>query len=313
MLNFFLVIRNRFAHGRILITLKFINFILYLTQIVGEPGMFKGGRYRMVNLSLPLLALALASCQSTDGMGGANSKDNKTPDQPTAAMAKAEPGKFDVEIKIAAQQAEAGRKYLEAAQHYHALMTRDPGNLEFGLGLGRNLRYGGSAQQDIDLMTSLMQVHGRIAVLLLELGKAYVSTDQMNLAVPILEEARARAPESWEVWSALGVAFDYQAKFDQAREAYAQSLLLSPRNPDVLNNLALSQAQSGDLDGAIATLEQAADQPLAVPQIRQNLALMMALKGDPEAAERWARKDLPASVADENAKFYQYLSEGKTY
>jgi Flp pilus assembly protein TadD len=70
----------------------------------------------------------------------------------------------------------------------------------------------------------------------------------------------------------------------------------------------LSQASSGDLDGAIATLEQAIDQPAASAQTRQNLALLMALKGDPDAAERLARKDLPPDVADNNNAYFRMIS-----
>jgi Flp pilus assembly protein TadD len=104
------------------------------------------------------------------------------------------------------------------------------------------------------------------------------------------------------------VAYDYQTDYADAREAYAQALIASPKNPSVLNNLALSQASSGDLDGAIATLQQAIDQPSAVAQTRQNLALMLALKGNPDAADRLARKDLPSDVADNNMAYFRMIA-----
>lgn len=215
---------------------------------------------------------------------------------------------IDPQILEAARRAEAQHNYLEAAQHYQTLLGRTPNNVDLALSLVRNLRYGGSGQQAIEVTNNLIARDGRTAPLLTELGKAYVSTDQMNLAIPVLEEAAALAPDQWDIQAALGVAKDYSGRFDEARSAYTAALVLSPRNPEILNNLALSQAQSGDLDGAIETMNQAVDQPTATPQVRQNLALLLALRGDTAGADRVARKDLPREVADENAKFYRYLA-----
>jgi tetratricopeptide (TPR) repeat protein len=114
------------------------------------------------------------------------------------------------------------------------------------------------------------------------------------------------------VLSTLGVAYDYEGGYADARDAYAQALIASPSNPTVLNNLALSQAASGDLDGAIATLQQAIDQPAALAQTRQNLALLLALKGDPDGAERLARKDLPPEIADGNISYFRMISAAAT-
>ena len=55
-------------------------------------------------------------------------------------------------------------------------------------------------------------------------------------------------------------------------------------------------------------LAQAIDQPAANAQTRQNLALLLALKGDPNSAERLARKDLPPELADSNTAYYRMIS-----
>jgi Flp pilus assembly protein TadD len=184
--------------------------------------------------------------------------------------------------------------------------------MNLGLSLARNLRFSGQAQNAIVVIGQLIAKQGRTPPLLTELGKAYLAADQDNLALPTLLEAKEKAPNDWDVLSTLGVAYDYQGNYAEARVAYAQALIASPSNPAVLNNLALSQASGGDLDGAIATLEQAIDQPAASAQTRQNLALLMALKGDPDAAERLARKDLPPDVADNNNAYFRMISAGAT-
>jgi Flp pilus assembly protein TadD len=241
------------------------------------------------------LVLGLGACESGGG-------------ETTITNAAEASATIDPQIMEAARRAETQHNYLEAAQHYQTLLARSPNSTDLAMGLVRNLRYGGSGQQAIEVVNNLIARDGRTAPLLTELGKAYISADQMNLAIPVLEEAAALAPDQWDIQAALGVAKDYSGRFDEARSAYAAALLLSPRNPEILNNLALSQAQSGDLDGAIETMNQAVDQPTATPQVRQNLALLLALRGDTNGADRVARKDLPREIADENAKYYRYLA-----
>lgn len=246
-----------------------------------------------------IAAIALAS-----GLGACGSSGPGDHAVPAEAASK----QFDPQLYEAARRAESQHNYLEAAQHYQSLLARDGENTELALALVRNLRYGGSGQQAAEIVNSLIAREGRTAPLLVELAKAYVAGDQMNLAVPVLEEAAGLAPDQWDIPATLGVALDYQDRYPEAQQAYARALQLSPQNPDVLNNMALSQAQAGDLDGAIATLKQAVDQPSATPQVRQNMALLLAFQGDVEGAERWARKDLPREVADENGKFYRYVA-----
>jgi Flp pilus assembly protein TadD len=208
----------------------------------------------------------------------------------------------------AAKQAEASYNYGDAVGIYQSLYQQNPNDLDLALSLARNLRFSGQTQQDIGLVNQLIGKNGRTAPLLVELGKAYLAGDQDNLALPTLLEAKGLEPNNWEILSTIGVAYDYQGDYANARDAYAQALIASPSNPTVLNNLALSQASSGDLDGAIATLQQAVDQPSASAQTRQNLALLMALKGDSNAAERLARKDLPPEVADNNNAYFRMIS-----
>lgn len=263
------------------------------------------GRFLAKLLAAAGLAASIAACGMLPESAKSTTADAN--DGKVAATA-SKPSELDPQIKLAALQAEAQNNYLEAAQHYQSLLTRDPDNFELAMGLVRNLRFAGSSPQDIDLLNQLIAKHGRTQQLLTELGKSYIAGDKMNLAIPVLQEAAAMPGATWDTFSALGVAFDYEGDFTHAREVYTQALLLSPRNPEILNNLALSQAQSGDLDGAIQTLGQAVDQASASPQVRQNLALMLALRGDVAGAERLARKDLPRELADQNSEYYRYLA-----
>lgn len=211
-------------------------------------------------------------------------------------------------LRNAATAAESSYDYRAAANHYRALLERHPNDATIAMSFARNLRFSGSPQEAIEVLKRLNEVHGPNAVALLELGRAHLAADQLNLAVRYLTEAKTLAPGSWEVRSTLGVAHDYSGKHAEAQAEYAEALTLSPDNPAILNNLGLSLAQTGDLDGALAVLRKAVDQPSATAQVRQNLALALALKGDSAAAERLARKDLPPAMAADNAGYYRLLA-----
>jgi len=217
----------------------------------------------------------------------------------------------DVEpaLRQAAIMSERNASYGEAAQHYAALHSKHPEDKAITMALARNLRFAGNPQQAIAVLNSASATQAPDALTLLELGKDYLAADQLNLAKPTLERAKAAAPLNWEILSSLGVVYDYEGQYKQAQEQYDAALFLDPENPTILNNKALSLAQEGRLDEAVKTMQAATDQPAASAQARQNLALLMALKGDAEAAERLARKDLPPALAEANIEYYRSIAK----
>lgn len=227
----------------------------------------------------------------------------------TVPQEAAKPANVEPALRQAAMMSERNASYGEAAQHYAALHAKYPQDKAITMALARNLRFAGNPQQAIAVINSATAGQSPDALMLLELGKDYLAADQLNLAKPTLERAKAAAPLNWEILSSLGVVYDYEGEYSQAQQQYDAALFLDPENPTVLNNKALSLAQEGRLDEAVTTMKIATDQPSASAQARQNLALLMALKGDAEAAERLARKDLPPSVAEANIEYYKSLAK----
>ena len=218
--------------------------------------------------------------------------------------------KVDVEptIRQAAALAERNGSYGEAARHYASLHSRHPEDKVITLALARNMRFAGNPQQSIALLSELAAQTGE-PMMLLELGKDYLAADQLNLAKPTLERAKVAAPLNWEILSSLGVVYDYDGNYKAAQDQYEAALFIQPDNPIILNNKALSLAQEGKLDDAVKVMQAAIDSPHASAQTRQNLALLMALKGDAASAERLARKDLPPEVAEANIEYYRALAK----
>ena len=246
------------------------------------------------------LSLAMSGCAMVADSG-------PKPADPAATAANVEPA-----LRQAAMMAERNAGYGEAAQHYAALHSKYPEDKAITLALARNLRFAGNPQQAIAVINSTTAGQSPDALMLLELGKDYLAADQLNLAKPTLERAKTAAPLNWEVLSSLGVVYDYEGQYSLAQQQYDAALFLDPDNPTVLNNKALSLAQEGRLDDAVKIMQTATDQPSASAQARQNLALLMALKGDAAAAERLARKDLPPAVAEANIEYYRSLAKPDT-
>ena len=73
--------------------------------------------------------------------------------------------------------------------------------------------------------------------------------------------------------------------------------------------MSLSLAQEGKLVPAIRLLEGLVRSEYSNPQVRQNLALFNALRGDLQSAEELARQDLPTNIVAENFSSFRLLQE----
>jgi Flp pilus assembly protein TadD len=255
------------------------------------PGFWHNRRMRLRPLPLLALLVALAACEALDS-------GDKLPNSA-----------IDPTLKEAVAEAEQAQDYMAAANYYRSLHERNPTDLAVVLPYARSLRLVGLCEESIEVLTPLVEAHPKHTALLFELAKNQIGAARPADAVPILKRLVGLDKKMWEAWSALGVAHDYLGQNAEAQENYLQALALAPENPMVLNNLALSQARAGALPIAIATLERAARHPRARAQVRQNLAVMLALKGDAGAAERLVRQDLPTDMALRNAALYRLLSK----
>ena len=215
---------------------------------------------------------------------------------------------IDDSFESAAKASEASGDWLAAAGFWQSLLDRDPTNLEASLGLAENLRRLGQYDLALDVLRrALSQVPDDPQVLSLY-GRTLVQSGDAVDAIDPLNRAAERDDTAWENYAALGVAFGMLNQPERAEEANLRALALSPDNPNVLNNMGLAAAMDGDLDGAIDLLERAAEHDEADVTVRQNLALLLAYRGDLARAEELARQDLPEDMADRNVAFYKSLS-----
>lgn len=211
-------------------------------------------------------------------------------------------------LRAAAAAAEASHDYKGAVQHLGTLYQRRGDDKGIAIALARNMRYSGQAQGAADIMQGQLTRLPNDPDLLIELGKDYLAADRVALALRTLEQGQPYAATRWELFATKAVALDTLGRNQDAQAAYGRALELSPDNPAILNNLGLSQALAGRLDEGIATLARAADLPTAPTQLRQNLALLLALKGDAAQAEKLTRNGLAPEVARANSEVLRAIA-----
>jgi len=176
----------------------------------------------------------------------------------------------------------------------------DPMDPVAGVKAAQALRELGRFDQAAEMAGRVLVVQPANVEAMLEAGRAHIARGQAFYGIASLEGARNARPSDWRAWSLLGAAYEQVRRPDDARAAWAQALLLSPDNPDVLSNMAISAMTRGDTAGAEPLLRRAAAQPGASLKVRLNLAMVLGLTGKMAEAEQMLRRDLPPDAADRN-------------
>lgn len=245
--------------------------------------------FRSARAVAVVLALAVASCQSPesgDEFEGASLRD--------------------ILLKSAAESGDS-YDYRAAAAAYRTLYLRDRKDTDVVLGYARNLRFVGALKQAAEVLDHGLKDKPDHAGLLAERGKVELANSRPVRALEFLDRAVERDPDDWRTHSAIGIAQDFLGHYESARKSYHAALTLSPGNPAVLNNLALSHALANNIDLAVDMLTELASKPDASAQSRQNLALLHAWKGEYAEAENLARRDLAEDTVKNNLNYYRGL------
>lgn len=179
-----------------------------------------------------------------------------------------------------------------------------------GVKAAQALRELGRFDQAAEMAGKVLLVQPANVEAMLEAGRAHIARGQAFYGIAALEGARNARPDDWRAWSLLGAAYEQVRRADDARAAWAQALALSPDNPDVLSNMAISAMTRGDTAGAEPLLRRAAAQPGASLKVRLNLAMVLGLTGNLAEAEQMLRRDLPPEAADRNLAWLRERAGG---
>lgn len=179
-----------------------------------------------------------------------------------------------------------------------------------GVRAAQAMRELGRFAEAADMAQRVLMVQPANVDAMLEVGRGHIARGQAFYGIQALEQARTLKPNDWRPWSLLGTAYEQVRRADDARAAWAQALAISPENPDVLSNMAVSAMTAGDMAGAEPLLRRAAAQPGASLKVRLNLALALGLNGKMGEAEQMLRRDLPPEQADKNLAWLRERAAG---
>lgn len=179
----------------------------------------------------------------------------------------------------------------------------DPLDPIAGVRAAQALRELGRYDQAADMAQRVLMVQPGNYEAMLEAGRGHIARGQAFYGIQALEQARDARPDDWRPWSLLGTAYEQVRRPDDARTAWVQALTLSPDNPDVLTNMAISAMARGDNAAAEPLLRRAADQPGASLKVKLNLAMALGLNGKIGEAEQILRRALPPEQADQNLEW----------
>ena len=188
-------------------------------------------------------------------------------------------------------------EWRQSMDAWGARYRQDQSNVEAAIKYARALRAIGQRAQAVAVLEQAAIRNPQDMSLLGEYGRALAAAGNLQQALDVLGRAHTPDNPDWRILNAQGAVLDQLGRHADAQKHYTSALRLMPDEPSVLSNLGLSYLLMKDLKNAEITLRRAAAQPGAEPKVRQNLALVVGLRGKFAEAEQFARQGLSADVA----------------
>lgn len=196
------------------------------------------------------------------------------------------------------------RQSLEASgAHYRA----NPDDAQAAMAYARGLRATDQRAQAVAVLEQASIRNPTNMTLLGDYGRALAEAGDLNQALDVLGRAHTPDNPDWRVLNAQGAVLDQLGRHAEAQRHYSSALKIVPDEPSVLSNLGLSYVLMKDLKRAEVTLRRALAQPNAGPKVRQNLALVVGLRGRFDDAEKIAREGLSDAEASANVGYLREM------
>ena len=203
---------------------------------------------------------------------------------------------------------------LTAVQRWSAAYSKNEKSKVAAINYANALRAAGQTGQAVDILRKTVIHHSEDREALAEYGKALAANGNFREALGAIRRAQRTDNPDWRLLAAEGGVLDSLKQHKEARLRYRQALVLQPDHPQILNNYGMSYLLTGELDEAERMLTKAISRPNASIRTRQNLALVLGLKGKFKEAETVATKDLPPEQAKANIAFLRkMLSQQNTW
>lgn len=212
-----------------------------------------------------------------------------------------------VRLVQAGRDLEARGQLAQAIGFYDRALSLDPANGAALIAAGENSLRRGDGPDAFSYYTALTRARPSSGDAWLGVAAALVLRLKPQDALNALAKAEALGASTLRIGPQRGLAYDLLGDFRSAQVAYAGALAMDPANVETARRLALSLAVSGSRPAALQVMRRfEQDQAMSVP-LRQTLALIYALTGDPDMADEIARSILPGAEARQMSAFFAAL------
>ncbi len=200
-----------------------------------------------------------------------------------------------------------------ALNMYRRALQISPESTAALLGVARIYGQAGAQEEAVRYYKRILQLEPANSEAATAIAEEHIFKGEAREAISFISQFMLVAPGTATLFNALGIAHDLEGAHGDAQLAYAEGLNMSPNDPAITSNLALSFAVREDYQTAIALLERvlgdaAANDEAGRSVARQNLALVYALSGQLDAAEDIAKTVLSPQEVQINRSFYARLA-----
>ena len=204
-----------------------------------------------------------------------------------------------------ARASRASGDLASAINLYSSVVAIKPADPAVMLELGDTLVDAGALDEAVEVYRKVET--GSSAWLGAQLGlqQAYLKLGEPEKSLLFADQAMTVAPQDHRVLVCRGVTLDMLGRHVDAQESYRAVLAGAPHDVAARNDLALSLALTGRFGEAEDIMTSMARSSTATPRIRQNLALIYGLAGDPSHAGALSRMDLDAITTEGNLRFFE--------
>ena len=197
--------------------------------------------------------------------------------------------------------------WRQAVDGWAERYNENPSDPDIAIAYARALRATGQRAQAVAVLEQASIRNPTSMQVLGAYGRALADAGQYQQALDTLTRAHTPDQPDWHILNAQGAVLDQLGRHDEAQRIYSSALKIVPDEPSVLSNLGMSYVLVKDLKRAEVTLRRAVAQPKATQKVRQNLALVVGLRGRFAEAETIARADLPESEAAANVQYLRQM------
>ncbi len=220
---------------------------------------------------------------------------------------------MDATLRAQADQAISAGDFKRAAQIFKQISNKNKDDKELSIALIETLRRAGDNENSLKITNDLLKKHPLDAAILENKGLCLMNMGEFSDASKVFGEVMKADSKRWRTLNGIGILFAMKSMDKEAIAYYRAALAQSENNPTILNNMGLTLAMGRQYNRAEDVFMRAKRHLPTDSQERKNvdlnLALIYAISGKLDEAERTAAPHLSKAALYNNMGFYAYLSK----